>query len=172
MENTSNIYTSCMMPLSARCFFINVSRDEDECFFGTISQTFYKLDISFKGLDDAILKIDHMLDELGCVQASVELRRFNKEKYIADKSKYCKLTKEERIKEEKKRNTHIQYREIEELREKAQGQLNCFVVEILYRQHSSWQGNIIWRNHLKQPKRERFRSVLELMRLISSSYDE
>lgn len=160
-----------MMPLMARSFFINVNQDTEGRFYGTISQIFYKQDEVFYGLADAILKIDNMLDELGCVQALTEIRDFNRKYDKADRLVYSKLPKEERIEKEKKQNTHVQYREIDELREKASQQRNCFIVDIMYRQHSSWQGRITWRNHSKRPKKEYFRSVLELLSLINSSYE-
>ena len=56
-----------MMPMAARSFFINVKQDDKGCFYGTINEIFYQYEIEFQGLDDAILKIDSMLDELGCV---------------------------------------------------------------------------------------------------------
>lgn len=76
---------------------------------------------------------------------------------------------EERIKEENR--VHIQYKDIESLNAELEGKLNCFIVEILYRQNSSWQGCCTWRNHSKNPKKEYFRSVLELLKLIQSSYE-
>lgn len=171
MEDTSGIYTSYMMPLSARSFFINVNQDTSGRLYGTISQNFCESDVPFYGLDDAIMKIDSILDELGCVQSSTELRVFSNSKNRTDECDQNVLKKETRIREENKRNTHIQYRETEELKEIVQSQMNSFVVEIMYRQHSSWQGNITWRNHFRSPRRKCFRSVLELMRLIRSSYE-
>lgn len=171
MEEALKSYSSYMMPLTARSFFINVNLDEEGRFYGTISQIFYERDVTFSGLADAILKIDNMLDELGCVQSSTEIRGFNNEYCKAYRAAYSRLPKEERIKIEKLRNTHVQYREINELKENARVQRNCFIVDIMYRQHSSWQGKITWRNHSKRPKKEYFRSVLELLNLISSSYE-
>lgn len=166
MENTLRRYTSSTMPLSARSFFVNVMMDTDGYYYGTINQIFYEKEVLFYGLDDAILKIDHMLDELRCPQASTELREFD-EKKNPDLSAW---TVEERIEEEKKKNLHTQYRSIETLKKNAKNQLNCFIIDIMYRQNSSWQGRITWRNYSKKPKKEYFRSVLELLRLIQSSF--
>ena len=41
-----------------------------------------------------------------------------------------------------------------------------FVVEIMYQQHTTWQGLVTW---LDKDKKQFFRSVLELMRLIESA---
>ena len=121
---------------------------------------------SFYGLADAVLKIDHILDELGCVQASTELRSYFEKR---EKANSNLLSMEERIKEENR--VHIQYKDIESLNAESEGKLNCFIVEILYRQNSSWQGCCTWSNHSKNPKKECFRSVLELLKLIQSSFE-
>ena len=42
MENTMKKYTSTMMPMAARSFFINVKQDEKGCFYGTINEIFYQ----------------------------------------------------------------------------------------------------------------------------------
>ncbi|EHK2349676.1 hypothetical protein KCL53_002843 [Clostridium perfringens] len=168
MENTMKKYTSTMMPMAARSFFINVKQDEKGCFYGTINEIFYQYEIEFQGLDDAILKIDSMLDELGCVQASTELRSFIKKE---KKSEDSNLTMDERIKAERKRKTHTQYREIEDLKRNTIGQINNYIVDIDYRQNSSWQGKITWWICSGKSKKEYFRSVLELLKLIQSSFD-
>ena len=107
MENTLRRYTSSTMPLSARSFFVNVMMDTDGYYYGTINQIFYEKEVLFYGLDDAILKIDHMLDELRCPQASTELREFDEKK----KPDLSAWTVEERIEEEKKKY-NFQWRDV------------------------------------------------------------
>ena len=41
-----------------------------------------------------------------------------------------------------------------------------FVLKILFRQHASWQGSVIWKEKRQE---ESFRSVLELIRLMDSA---
>lgn len=166
MENTQKKYTSSMMPLSARSFFVNVIMDMDGHFCGTINHIFYDQEVLFYGLDNAILKIDLMLDELGCVQASTESRSYSKKA----KADLNTLSIEERIEEEKKKNTHVQYRNINTLKMNARKQLNCFIIDVIYRQNSSWQGCITWNNCSKKPKKIYYRSVLELLKLIHSAF--
>lgn len=67
--------------------------------------------------------------------------------------------------------TCIQYKE-EKPGYETQGLVNRFIVEILYCQNNSWQGYITWRNHSEEQKRKSFRSVLELLKLINSSFTE
>lgn len=41
-----------------------------------------------------------------------------------------------------------------------------FVLKILFRQHASWQGSVVWKERRQE---ERFRSVLELIHLLDSA---
>ena len=52
---------------------------------------------------------------------------------------------------------------------KRMGQRATFVVNILFRQHTSWQGTVTWceKNH-----EQSFRSVLEMLFLIDSAIEE
>ena len=88
-----------MLPLLARSFFVNVMVDIDGHYYGTINQVFYEKEVLFYGLDDAVLKIDHMLDELRCPRASTELRKFENK----SKPDLNTWTVEERIEAEKKK---------------------------------------------------------------------
>ena len=46
------------------------------------------------------------------------------------------------------------------------GKLATFVVKVLFRQHTSWQGSITW---LEEQSEQAFRSVLELILLMDSA---
>lgn len=46
------------------------------------------------------------------------------------------------------------------------GKKATFVVQILFRRNSSWQGNLTW---LEEEKTQQFRSVLELMDMINGA---
>ncbi len=48
------------------------------------------------------------------------------------------------------------------------GQRGTFVVNVMYRQNSSWQGKVYW---AEQNKTCTFRSALELMKLIDGALD-
>lgn len=165
----SRVYCSTMMPMTARSFFLTVCRDRKGRYYGTISEIFYENDMAFYGLDDAILKIDQMLDKLGCVQASTELRNFNKK----TKQSKSQMPMNERIQLEMKQKMHIQYRDIEELKEHAKTHGNFFIIDIMYRQNSSWQGSITWNKKaekIHKSQKVHFRSVLEMLKLIDSSF--
>lgn len=46
------------------------------------------------------------------------------------------------------------------------GDCATFELKILFRQHASWQGNVVWREHRQE---QSFRSVLELIHLMDSA---
>ena len=47
--------------------------------------------------------------------------------------------------------------------------IGTFVLKILNRQNSTWQGNITW---VEKQKSENFRSALEMLKLIDNALDE
>ena len=47
---------------------------------------------------------------------------------------------------------------------------SSYLIYIYYRRNSSWQGEIIWYNGKKKEDKQYFRSVLELLHLIYSSF--
>lgn len=53
--------------------------------------------------------------------------------------------------------------------ENTHGERATFIVNVLYRQHASWQGQITW---VDKNKKENFRSILELIKLIDSASDD
>ncbi|MCI9007510.1 MAG: hypothetical protein HFI13_05295 [Lachnospiraceae bacterium] len=46
------------------------------------------------------------------------------------------------------------------------GERATFLIRVQYRQHSSWQGEVVW---VDQQKKEYFRSALELVKLLDSA---
>lgn len=55
----------------------------------------------------------------------------------------------------------------EELAEK-KGKMATFVVHVMYRQHSTWQGSVTW---AETGEKANFRSALELIKLMDSAVD-
>ncbi|PWL48650.1 MAG: hypothetical protein DBY36_08935 [Clostridiales bacterium] len=49
------------------------------------------------------------------------------------------------------------------------GDKATFVVHVQYRQNATWQGSVVW---AEKNKTQRFRSALELLKLIDSALDE
>lgn len=48
------------------------------------------------------------------------------------------------------------------------GKMATFVVHVMYRQHSTWQGSVTW---AETGKKANFRSALELIKLMDSAVD-
>ena len=44
-----------------------------------------------------------------------------------------------------------------------------FIIKILNKQHSTWQGSVTW---VEEQKTQNFRSALELLKLIDGALDE
>lgn len=153
MGDTLQKRTFDRVPVSAGTFFVNVVMSEDGHFSGTIRQSIQEYEITFSDIDDAVFKIDRILDKSDCAQSPSELRSF------------CEDTKET------DKNIDINYRDTEKLKNEENQQLNCFIIDVKYRQNSSWQGCLTWRNHPEEPKKQNFRSVLELLKLIQSSFE-
>lgn len=62
----------------------------------------------------------------------------------------------------------LQVADIDQILEQ-KGGLATFVVHVKYRQHSTWQGEIVW---AEKNQKQTFRSALELLKLIDSALDD
>lgn len=164
-KDKRKIYHPCTLPVSARAFFIKVNSISEEGIKGEIRHLFFEKEVCFYGLDDAILKMDSMMDQLDCPQASTILRDFNGE--------YEKLKKGQGKEEQsdKKELPEIQQYWDEENFQSVRPGMPCYLISVMFRQNSSWQGEISWWKPKEQAKTVHFRSVLELMHLIWSSIE-
>lgn len=168
--NTEQRYSSYTLPMAARCFCLHMTKVNDSHFEGEIRNLFFEEIVAFNGLDEAFLYMDRMMDELGCPQAGTILRDFRrKQKKRQNHGK--ELAAEEQIQHEKE----LRFRQYwnKNFLEVSGTWKVSFKIEILYRQFSSWQGEItvLLPGRLKG-KKQYFRSVLELMNLIWSAYQE
>ena len=156
-------YTSNELPISARTFFLSITTAANGHFSGEICNLFYEDAIPFNGLDEAILRMDKILDELGCPQPSTKLRSFQRSG-----------TKHSRKKEEtilQERNRRYQQYWNKDFMQSALSHRPQLQVEVLYRQNATWQGTIVLMQPLER-KKANFRSVLELLHLIQSVHLE
>lgn len=162
-KNKRKIYHPCTLPVSARAFFIKVNSISEEGVKGEIRHLFFEKEVRFYGLDDAILKMDSMMDQLDCPQASTILRDFN--------GAYEKLKKgqSEEDQDDKKELPEFQQYWDEDIFQPVRSGMPCYLVSVMFRQNSSWQGEISWLEPKDKIKTVHFRSVLELIHLIWSS---
>lgn len=94
----------------------------------------------FEGLAQFLVKMDAMLDDQQIPQAYTSLRAFS-DTFLP-------------------RDNEFRPGQI------GKGELATFEVKVLFRQHSSWQGTLLWREKRKE---QNFRSVLELVLLMDSA---
>ena len=91
---------------------------------------------------------------------------------VCDMSGYPQSTTQDRSFRKKQENTSgkeaSQVADMNEMLEQ-KGDLATFVVHVKYRQHSTWQGEVVWAE--KNEKRT-FRSALELLKLIDNALDD
>ena len=148
------------LPLSARLFVVELTLQEGRVGQGLIHNLFFAEPRSFSDLGDAILKMDHMMDELRCPQADTERRSFCSAKRVRGKR-----TREERMRDEQAGKTFVQHRHSDIFTRRLAG-ASAFYINVIYRQHSSWQGEVTWP---ETGQKKSFRSALELMYLIMSA---
>lgn len=95
---------------------------------------------SFTSLSQFLLKMESMLDELQLPQSYTSPRSFGSTSVLPDSTPPVSQAKK--------------------------GRMATFELQVIFRQHTSWQGNVIW---LDQHMEQSFRSVLELVLLMDSA---
>lgn len=108
---------------------------------------------SFSGIMDMVFQMEEMYDQWNFPQRSTNCRTFKN------------VPPQEERTPNFKRGKAMNLHNVQDKR----GKQGTFIVQVQYRQNSSWQGQVIW---AEQNKREHFRSTLELMKLIDSALSE
>lgn len=114
-------------------------------YHGHSKQPFY-----YKDVDQMLLFMDDFFDLINFPMASTQIRDFTKSSRGIGKKEGAKRMQGLNIKNHK-------------------GNKATFVVQVQYRQNSTWQGKVVW---AEQNKTLYFRSVLELIRILDSAVDE
>lgn len=120
---------------------------------GIMTSRYFHKSIFFHNEWELIEGIDSMLNQVGGPQEAFTPRNFLKASR--------KNIKSRRAEEEMAADTNIIPMQAET---KA-----TFVIDVKYRQHASWQGTITW---AEKGETRRFRSVLEMLRLMSEAQPE
>ena len=102
--------------------------------------TYHRQMERFGGLTRLLLGVDELLDEQRQPQAYTEPRRFAAIPFSGNGGEACGSVR--------------------------QGRLATFELQVVFRQHSSWQGVLRWR---EKNMEQSFRSVLELIFLLDSA---
>lgn len=110
--------------------------------------------VCFSEVGELLLRADGIFDETRYPQASTESRTFGRKQ----EEKTPRTAARERIKLMSENEVTNQ-----------RGDKATFVVHVQYRQNATWQGSVVW---AEKNKTQRFRSALELLKLIDSALDE
>lgn len=130
---------------------ITVYSHDDKELMGDLYNDFTEQRISFQNTCDMLLKMEQVYDGLCFPQRSVNERSFSP-----------KMAKR-RTGKELKEFVEQQEKEIQEQNGSAK-----FVVHVQFRQNATWQGTIQW---LEGDKVQRFRSALEMLKLMDEALD-
>lgn len=117
---------------------------------GRIYHSHSKEPFYYKDVDQMLLFMDDFFECINFPMASTQSRSFKKTKGDTTGKGGVKRMQDSNIANHK-------------------GNTATFVVQVQYRQNSTWQGKVVWAD---QNKTLYFRSALELIRLIDSAVDE
>ncbi|MBE6021329.1 MAG: hypothetical protein IJC41_04175 [Firmicutes bacterium] len=115
---------------------------EDSQMVGRFYNPYLNEGISFKSLSQFLIQMENLLDNMNLPQSFTALRSFP----TLPARRQHDLTSGDT--------------------ELIKGMLTTFTVRVIFRQHTSWQGSVVW---LDQGTEQSFRSVLELILLMDSA---
>lgn len=135
---------------------------ERQC--GRLYHQYTSSPVLFGSLFEALDQMDRMFDRIGFPQAATRLRSFLEdlgERTVPGRSQLSELPffSKKEVKTMKTMEHVIQQR----------GTDATFLVRVMYRQDSDWQGEVTW---VDGRKKECFRSALELIKLLDSALGE
>jgi hypothetical protein len=107
--------------------------------------------INFSSLLQMIEHMDFYYDRINFPQAATEIRSF---KNVRKKRPETNIREKAKV-------------DIEKIT-KQRGKQGTFIVHVQYRQNATWQGQVVW---AEKNKVQKFRSVLELLKLIDNALE-
>ena len=134
------------------CICVNARKQGD--YVGEIWNQYDEEPKAFHTSLDMIQKMDDLYDRWDFPQRSTMNRRFDK--VIVPKQQ-----------ERTPRKGAIPKMDADRIQDK-KGEKGTFIVHVLYRQNATWQGEVVWAD---KKKKQRFRSALELLKLMDSALD-
>lgn len=105
--------------------------------------------ISFTNFYEMVLIMDKLYDNWDFPQRTTSYRTFGKKNRLDDYHNPNSIRKREPIRDVKS----------------FKGEIATFLIQVKFRQYTSWQGQVLWN---EGKKKIHFRSVLELLKLIDS----
>lgn len=165
-QNIIQLYTVADLPEQSRVFMLRITGHNVSDCTGTIHNLYQERQERFTGLADAVLKMDAMMDALGTPQATQESRKFARTEQTPHRGG-TRQQKQHRQRAQEKAKVVGQYWQPDFLQSEDEN-VAVFFVRVRFRQHSSWQGDVNWRN---DGQKVQFRSVLELLHLLQSALE-
>lgn len=139
--------------------------------WGEISNMYCEKPISCTDMGDFLLKLDALYEHLNYPMANMRVRSFSKQQKPVSHnaapsaepaacfdSNIFNIYQRQRQKEQYARATSIRQKNHDKPSE-------AFLINTIFRQHASWQGEVLWE---KTGQKMCFRSALELLHLIQS----
>lgn len=133
-----------VVPEDLKTSIIKVSDYRDRNLRGSFYSAYYGKEIAFDNLTSLLLLMEGMMDEMNCPQATTRTRLFRKTPGYAERASLQK----------------------EWVRRPDCEAIATFKVKVLFRQGSSWQGKLYWK---EEDKEVSFRSALEMIKLMDSA---
>ena len=130
-------------------FKIIIEKTEDYDIGGILYNDFYGIAFDFQGIRQMLSILDDFFDYVNFPQATHEKRSFDEGKEIRQK--------------------HLPRGLREVSAEEMQDKTAVFRLHVQFRQNSTWQGTLEW---IPEKKTKRFRSELEMIRLIAESLEK
>ncbi len=113
--------------------------------------------IKFTDISQLLMKLEDIMENIQCPCAANEMRYFVENKDNKNKT-ISGVTRKETIKSMRDLDTHEE-----------RGKKATFVLQIKFRQNSSWQGTVKW---IEKKQEINFRSALELIKIIDSACEQ
>lgn len=135
---------------------ICVDQVDDSEYSGRIYHKYHGEAVLFSHSMQLIMTLNRFFDEIDYPQASTICRSFSKPKQQSADKRERKWT-------EPRKPVQTEDWVLDQ-----NGKLATFYLHVQYRQKSTWQGNVIWKEAKKWTG---FESVLELLRLLQSALD-
>ena len=143
-------------PHTINSVLVCVDKFSDNEIYGRFYNLYLPKGFRFNGVIDLLSKLETLFDEFAFPQRYNDMRSF----IINSKGELVQPTVQKR--EWRKQMA-------EEIYEQEAGNTTTFVVEVQYRRNATWQGTVRW---IDGNKTERFRSTLELLKLMDSALNE
>ncbi|MCH4192361.1 MAG: hypothetical protein LKF52_08635 [Butyrivibrio sp.] len=145
MDKTTKVWL-----LAPNLICVCIDEFENGDFSGRLIESYTDEEQFFDGSVDMLLQMDELYDRWNYPQSSTRSRSFTKKLINVMPANI------------RKGDICMNIKKMQESR----GKRGTFIVQVQYRQNSTWQGQVVW---AEENRKEYFRSALELMKLIDGA---